>query len=83
MGAQREQWNDANNFLAVAPGVVMGYERNTGTNAYLADQGIEVIPVVGEELGEHRHGEKRVAPLVRQEREMLFGRILVGVAGVR
>ena len=47
MGAAREQWDDGNNFLAVAPGVVMGYERNTTTNRYLTDEGIEVVPVVG------------------------------------
>ena len=35
MGAQREQWDDGNNFLAVSPGVILGYERNTTTNRYL------------------------------------------------
>ena len=39
--AQRERWDDANNFLAVAPGVVLGYERNTRTSAFLADHGIQ------------------------------------------
>ncbi len=41
--AEREQWNDADNFLAVAPGVVIGYERNTVTNSMLRDNGIEVL----------------------------------------
>ena len=58
MGAQREQWDDGNNFLAVSPGVVLGYERNTTTNRYLADEGIEVIPVVGSELGRGRGGPR-------------------------
>ncbi|TFC91741.1 MULTISPECIES: arginine deiminase [Cryobacterium] len=57
-GAQREQWNDGNNFLAVSPGVVLGYERNTTANRYLADEGIEVVPVVGSELGRGRGGPR-------------------------
>lgn len=58
LGAQREQWDDGNNYLAVSPGVVLGYERNTTTNHYLADQGIEVVPVVGSELGRGRGGPR-------------------------
>ncbi|MET0998966.1 MAG: arginine deiminase [Marmoricola sp.] len=58
MGAQREQWDDGNNFLAVSPGVVLGYERNTTTNRYLTDEGIEIIPVVGSELGRGRGGPR-------------------------
>ena len=58
MGAQREQWDDGNNFLAVSPGVILGYERNTTTNRYLRDEGIDVVPVVGSELGRGRGGPR-------------------------
>ena len=45
--AQREQWDDGCNVLAVEPGVVVAYERNVTTNAYLQDNGIEVLTVAG------------------------------------
>lgn len=67
MAAQREQWNDGTNFLAVAPGVILGYERNTTTNRYLADEGITVVPVVGEELGRGRGGPRCMTCPIERE----------------
>ncbi|MDQ3600364.1 MAG: arginine deiminase [Actinomycetota bacterium] len=56
--AEREQWDDGNNTLAIAPGVVVAYERNVETNARLADAGIEVLAISGSELGSGRGGPR-------------------------
>ncbi|NIJ14524.1 arginine deiminase [Saccharomonospora amisosensis] len=56
--AEREQWDDGNNTLAVAPGVVVGYERNVETNARLEEAGIEVLRIAGSELGSGRGGPR-------------------------
>ncbi|CAN5602496.1 arginine deiminase [soil metagenome] len=56
--AEREQWDDGNNTLALAPGVVVAYERNTETNARLRDSGIEVLAISASELGTGRGGPR-------------------------
>jgi arginine deiminase len=54
--AQREQWDDANNTVALEPGVVVSYERNTYTIAKMRQAGVEVVTIAGFELGKGRGG---------------------------
>ena len=54
--AAREQWDDANNVVALEPGVVIAYSKNTRTNERLRSAGIEVLEIEGSELGKGRGG---------------------------
>ena len=53
---QREQWDDGNNVVALEPGVVVAYERNTFTIAKMREAGVEVVTIEGFELGKGRGG---------------------------
>jgi arginine deiminase len=65
-GIQREQWDDANNVVAMEPGVVIGYDRNTLTNTALRKAGIEVITIDASELGRGRGGGRcMTCPILR------------------
>ncbi|WP_246236508.1 arginine deiminase [Actinomadura chibensis] len=64
--AEREQWDDGNNTLAVAPRVCVAYERNIETNAQLEASGIEVVRISGSELGTGRGGPRCMScPILR------------------
>jgi arginine deiminase len=63
---EREQWDDGNNVVALEPGVVVAYERNTYTIAKMREAGVEVVTIEGFELGKGRGGGHcMTCPLLR------------------
>ncbi|HEU5127530.1 MAG TPA: arginine deiminase [Glycomyces sp.] len=66
--AEREQWDDGNNTLALAPGVAVAYERNTVTNARLERAGIKAIALPGSELGSGRGGPRCMSCPISRDR---------------
>lgn len=67
IAAEREQWNDGSNTLAIAPGKIVVYERNDITNAVLKDRGVEVIEMPSAELSRGRGGPRCMSMPVWRE----------------
>ena len=69
IASRREQWNDGSNTLAIAPGKVVVYDRNTVTNQILKEKGIEVLEMPSSELSRGRGGPRCMSmPLIREEK---------------
>ncbi|MDA2363131.1 arginine deiminase [Bacillus cereus] len=68
IASAREQWNDGSNTLAIAPGVVVTYDRNYVSNTLLREHGIEVIEILSSELSRGRGGPRCMSmPIVRKD----------------
>lgn len=73
--AEREQWDDGNNTLAISPRLAVAYERNIETNDRLREAGIEVVSIAGSELGSGRGGPRCMScPISRDPLEPLLDR---------
>lgn len=65
--AAREQWNDGSNTLAIAPGVVVTYERNYVSNELLSKHNIKVLTIASSELSRGRGGPRCMSmPMIRE-----------------
>ena len=68
VSSEREQWNDGTNTLAIAPGVVVVYDRNNITNNILREHGIKVLEMSSAELSRGRGGPRCMSmPLYRED----------------
>ena len=68
IAAAREQWNDGSNTLAIAPGVVVTYDRNYVSNDLLRKNGVEVIEIPSSELSRGRGGPRCMSmPIYRED----------------
>ncbi len=66
VAASREQWNDASNTFAVAPGTVLAYDRNSVSNAVLRRHGVTVIEIPSSELSRGRGGPRCMSMPLRR-----------------